>query len=57
LYRLSRSGHEWEPAGKASPRVAHRVVSSGEKLLIVGGAKRGANLDVIEAVTVAEAAR
>jgi hypothetical protein len=57
LYRLSRSGNEWEPAGKASPRVAHRVLSSGEKLLIVGGAKRGANLDVIEAVTVAEAAR
>lgn len=57
LYRLSKSGQEWEPAGKASPRVAHRVVSDGEKLLVVGGAKRGANLDLIEAVTVAEAAR
>lgn len=57
LYRLSRSGREWEPAGKASPRVAHRVVSSGKQLLIVGGANGGANLDLIEAVTVSEAAR
>lgn len=57
LYRLSRSGEEWEPAGKASPRVAHRIVSSGDELLVVGGARRGANLDLIEAVTVAEAVR
>ncbi len=57
LYRLSRSGKEWEPAGKATPRVAHRVVSSGDKLLVAGGARRGANLDLIEAVSVAEAAR
>jgi hypothetical protein len=57
LYRLSRSGKEWEPAGKASPRVAHRVVSSGDELLVAGGARRGANLDLIEAVTVAEAVR
>lgn len=57
LFRLSRSGKEWEPAGKASPRVAHRVVSGGNKLLVAGGASRGANLDLIEAVAVVEAAR
>jgi hypothetical protein len=50
LLRLSRSGDSWEPAGSASPRVAHRLVSSGDAILVIGGAAKSHNLDLVEAV-------
>jgi hypothetical protein len=51
LYRLNESGQVWEKTGSASPRVAHRIASDGNTILVIGGAAKGRNSDLIEAVT------
>ncbi|MCU0226015.1 MAG: hypothetical protein MUF01_00125 [Bryobacterales bacterium] len=53
VLRLTASGDGWETVGEVLPRVAHRLVSSGDKVLVLGGANKGKNLDVVEAITVA----
>lgn len=50
LYRLTANGGAWELVGHASPRIVHRLVADGDRVLILGGAKGGANLDSIEAL-------
>jgi N-acetylneuraminic acid mutarotase len=52
LYRLRESSEAWEKTGSASPRVAHRIVSHGKTILVIGGAAKGRNSDLIEAVPV-----
>ena len=52
LYRLNESRQVWEKTGSASPRVAHRIVSDGKVILVIGGAAKGRNSDLIEAVPV-----
>lgn len=52
LLRLDAAGRAWEKVGQATPRIVHRLVSHGPKLLVIGGAAKGDNLDSIEAVTV-----
>ncbi len=44
----------WEDAGHASPRLAHRMVPSTDSVLILGGALKGKNLDLVEAISVSE---
>jgi N-acetylneuraminic acid mutarotase len=53
LYRLNDTAQTWEKAGSATARVAHRIVSDGNKILVIGGAEKGRNLDLIEPVNVA----
>lgn len=50
LYRLNSAGTAWDKAGVASPRVAHRLASRGDSILVIGGANNGKNSDLIEAV-------
>jgi N-acetylneuraminic acid mutarotase len=51
LYRLSVNGSAWEPVGRATPRIVHRLVAEGgDRVLILGGARGGANLDLVEAL-------
>ena len=50
LYRLSESKREWEKAGSTTPRIAHRMVADDKSILMIGGAKDGSNLDLIESV-------
>lgn len=50
LYRLNASGTIWEKTATATPRVAHRLASRGDTILILGGAMNGKNSDLIEAV-------
>lgn len=50
LYRLNRSTQEWETAGKSTPRLAHRIASAGDVVLVIGGADKGKNSDLVEAV-------
>ena len=38
LLRLSEPGGEWEVAGKTTPRLAHRLASHGNRVLVLGGA-------------------
>lgn len=55
LLRLKPSSQEWEPVGKSTPRLAHRIASAGDAVLVIGGAEKGKNSDLVEAVTVAAA--
>src|SRR5262249_53594159 len=53
LYRLDSAGQKWEPAGRASARLAHRLVSHGENIYVIGCALDGKNMDSIETVPIA----
>ena len=53
LFRLGASGDHWEKVATATPRIVHRLVPDGAQILICGGAAKGDNLDLVEAVTVA----
>lgn len=52
LFRLTSAANAWEKTGTTSPRVAHRLASRGDAILVLGGAADGNNLDLIETVTV-----
>jgi outer membrane protein assembly factor BamB len=52
VHRLSAAGTSWEPVGRATPRIVHRLVASGDDLLIAGGAAKGTNSDLIERMAV-----
>ena len=51
VWRLASAGDHWEKAGDGEPRVAHRMASAGDSLLILGGAAGGDNLASIEALS------
>ena len=53
LFRLGANGDQWEKIATSTPRIVHRLVPVGSQILIVGGAAKGDNLDLVEAVTVA----
>jgi len=48
VWRLNEAGTAWEKAAEGAPRVAHRLASAGDALLVLGGAANGDNLDSIE---------
>ncbi len=48
VHRLNVAGTAWEPVGKATPRIVHRLVADGDDLLILGGAAKGDNSDLVE---------
>ena len=50
LLRLNEASQSWETAGSSTPRLAHRIVSNGSAVLVLGGAAGGKNFDLIEAV-------
>lgn len=50
LYRLNDSAGQWEEAGRATARIAHRIVANGKTVLVIGGSKGGNNLDLIESI-------
>jgi hypothetical protein len=52
LYRLNRATTTWEKVGKSTPRLAHRIVSAGDSILVIGGAENGKNFDLIEAIPI-----
>ncbi len=52
LLRLDKSGRAWEKAGASTPRLAHRLASAGDTILVIGGAANGKNSDLIEAIPV-----
>ena len=56
LYRLNESMERWDEMGRATPRVAHRLVSDGKVMLVMGGAAAGKDLSSIEAITPASPA-
>jgi hypothetical protein len=50
LYRLDTTGKAWEKVAATTPRIVHRLAAHGGEILVVGGAAKGDNLDLIEAV-------
>ncbi len=52
LYRLTDAGRIWKKVGNATPRLAHRIASDGEEILVIGGAAKGRNSDLVEAAAV-----
>ena len=52
LLRLNKAGDAWEKVGSTTSRVAHRMASRGDEILVLGGAAGGKNLDLIETVPV-----
>jgi hypothetical protein len=53
LYRESGGTPAWTKVGQATPRIVHRLVADGDRVLIVGGAFGGKNSDLVEAVALA----
>jgi hypothetical protein len=51
LHALDAAGGAWTRLAVTTPRIVHRLVPVGGRLLVVGGAARGRNLDLIEEVT------
>lgn len=50
---LAPDGSHWEPVARVLPRIVHRAVADGPAhLLLVGGAARADNLDLVERVPV-----
>jgi N-acetylneuraminic acid mutarotase len=49
LYRLDEKANAWAPLASGTPRIVHRLATNGSKVLAVGGAAKGVNLDLIEA--------
>jgi hypothetical protein len=52
LFRLNESGRAWHEVAKAAPRIVHRLAPHESRILLIGGARDGANLDSIEAIAV-----
>ena len=52
LYGLDEPKQSWEKAGQATPRVAHRMIPDGRRILVLGGAYRGRDSDLVEAVEI-----
>lgn len=52
LYVFEEERNEWKEAGRVRARVAHRMVSDGRGLMVLGGARKGENLDIVERVAV-----
>jgi N-acetylneuraminic acid mutarotase len=52
VYRLDDPSAAWEKVATTTPRLAHRMVTDASgRLLLLGGARNGDNLDLIEAVS------
>jgi N-acetylneuraminic acid mutarotase len=52
LYRLNEADNRWDRVTKNTPRIVHRMVPHGSKILVLGGAAKGDNFDLIEVVDV-----
>lgn len=50
LLRLNLSAGAWEKVATTSSRVAHRLASYDNSILLIGGAAKGKNLDLVEIV-------
>jgi hypothetical protein len=51
LYRLDKLKQTWVALGRSTPRLAHRIGFWNETILISGGADKGNNFDLVEAIS------
>lgn len=52
LYRMNASAQAWTKIGQATPRIVHRLVTDGDRVLVLGGALSGKNSDLVDAIDV-----
>lgn len=52
LVRLTDDGNSWQQTAETTPRIVHRMVSFGSRVLVMGGASDGDVTDLIEVVTI-----
>lgn len=50
IHRLNANRSAWEPVGRATPRIVHRLIPDGRRLIVAGGAAGGKNSDLVEAL-------
>ena len=56
FHRLDDARGKWEKVATTTPRIVHRLVTHGNQILVLGGAAKGDNFDLIEAVSLTPAA-
>lgn len=52
LYRLDETGKTWQKIAQTTPRIVHRLAPDGSHILVMGGAAKGENMSLIEAVEI-----
>jgi hypothetical protein len=52
LSRLTLSGEGWDKVSTTTPRIVHRMVTHASEILILGGAAKKKQLNLIEPVTI-----
>ncbi len=52
LLRMNKARTGWDKVGQSTPRLAHRLVSFGDSILVIGGADNGRDSDLIEAIRI-----
>ena len=50
MYRLDDAGKRWDSVAKTTPRIVHRLIPYKGEILVLGGADRGGNFDLVELV-------
>lgn len=50
LYQLNEASASWEKVASTTPRIVHRLAPTGSELLVIGGASKKRQLNLIEAV-------
>ena len=55
LFRLAENEQGWDLVARTTPRIVHRMVAYGDKLLVLGGASGSEMSDLIEAVDTSSA--
>lgn len=52
LYQLNEAAGRWDHVTSNTPRIVHRLAPHGSKILVLGGAAKGDNFDLIEVIEV-----
>jgi N-acetylneuraminic acid mutarotase len=50
MLRLNEAENRWDKIATTTPRIVHRLIPYGTQILVVGGAAKGKNLNLIEVV-------
>ncbi|MCC7085695.1 MAG: hypothetical protein IT427_11895 [Pirellulales bacterium] len=54
IYCFNQTAGRWDRVAANTPRIVHRIVPYGSKILVMGGAAKGDNFDLIEVVDVGQ---
>ncbi len=54
LYRLSENRKSWEAVAETTPRIVHRMVPAGARVLVMGGAADGDVINLLESVRLSQ---